>query len=255
MKLKLLLFFLVNFCFTEMYAQIQKVGLAVDLSNGNTKSALSGLYNNSTASLGVVLKMDNSNLRIYGSYLYSTYILTPLGLDEITIAKSHSIQSQFLGGTIEYFFLNESKTIQPFLRGSLLSEFKSNYENGFVGYKTFIPLNFESPPLTTNYAAVYYGDYSEEQMFGCAFYKSTPIILSVNGGVSFRLLENFRVNLSAGYSLSMMKYKYVKWTQYDDFNEMMDRSPMQKKALHSIAGQVGLNYVFLFRKEEVKIIK
>lgn len=66
-----------------MYAQIQKVIIDVDLSNGCTKSSLSGLYNNKTASLGLNFKMNKSNLRIYGSNGYSTYILIPIGYNSL----------------------------------------------------------------------------------------------------------------------------------------------------------------------------
>ncbi len=251
MKFYVLIVF-VFYLLTGSYAQIQKVRLVADLSSGYTyNSSFSDLYNRSFASLGIDLEMNKSNVRFYGTYGYSTFIYTPLGQYDIgkNYGGNHSIQIQFLGGTLDYYLFNETKILRPFLRTSLFSELESNYKNGYISYKFYSPLKFDSPPMSTNYSALYYGSHPHDQMFGCAFYHSTPILFNLYGGISFRIVENFRINLSAGYSLSLLKYKNVKWTKYDDFEEMINRTPMQKKALHSIAGQIGLNYVFSFQKK------
>ena len=230
------------------FTQGNKVNIAIDISNSNMKCITTGrFFNLSTAGLGVDIKMTKLNMRLYGMYGFNTDI----GLKSdvgVNYADNFAMKGHFLGGSFEAYFLDEIKRIRPYLKFSLLNEFKSNYENEYIDYEYFFPLNYKTLPVAET---IYQGhNMPSKVIYGAAFYKSTPILFNMNGGISLRIVENFRLNLSAGYSLSMMKYKYVKWTQYDDFNEMMERSPMQKKALHSIAGQIGLNYVFSFQKKK-----
>ena len=240
---------LLSFLVTSVYSQERKVKLAIDGSNSYMKCFTTGRYFNlTTASLGVNVKTSKSNLRFYGTYGFNSYIglKTDVGYG---YADNFAMKSHFLGVTFENYFLDESKKTRLYFGISLLNEVKSNFKNGYISYKFFFPLKLSSPPIPLNYTAIYYGDFPYDEIFGGGLYQSIPILIHVNGGASFRLLENLRLNLSVGYSLSVMNYKYVKWTKYDDRDEMIRKTPMQRKALHSIAGQVGLNYVFSFQKK------
>lgn len=224
------------------FSQERRVKLAVDVSNDFLYCFTTGRnYNLSTVSLGVDVKLKNSSLRFYGTYGCNTYIKQRTDVGDYNAA----IKSHFLGGGFEAYFSIESKTIKPFFNVHVLSESNSSYYNGYI--YNFHPVQYGGIPVAES---IYQGHNNPPKIiYGGWFYQSTPILVNVNTGASFRLVENLRLNISVGYNLNVMNYKYVTWTKNDDRDEMISKTPVQRKALHSIAGQVGLNYVFSFQKK------
>jgi hypothetical protein len=227
------------------FSQERRVKLAVDFSNDLLYSFTTGRnYNLSTASLGVDVKLKNASLRFYGTYGSNTYIKQRADVGNYY----GSIRSHFLGGGFEVYFSIQSKTIKPFFNIHVLSEKNSNYYDGYID--NFHPVQYRGIPVAES---IYQGHNNPPKIiYGGWFYQSTPMLVNVNAGASFRLVENLRLNISIGYNLNVMNYKYVTWTKNDDRDEMIRKTPVQRKALHSIAGQVGLNYVFSFQKKSKK---
>lgn len=219
-----------------------KVKLAVSTSN-NFMVCFTNGYRNFDLTLfevGVDIKTNRCNIKLFPTYGFNFYLENP-----------PPYRNHLLGISSEIVILNETKRFRPFVGVSLLSEIRTNYKNGYVDMNYYF---YTSTPISSADFIFVSKTMPHKIIYGGWFYQSMPLVGTISAGCNIRLVKGFSLNLAVGYNLSLMRYKYVKW-EYDDYvkedyRDKLGDAPINTKALHSMAFQLGLSYAFSFKKKE-----
>ncbi|MBN9293187.1 MAG: hypothetical protein J0G96_04320 [Flavobacteriia bacterium] len=239
--------------------QENKIKLSLNVSNtfmNCFRSYKDLIFDLTTIGFGIDIKKTNGNFRLHAAYGFNTYIEPTR--ETLYYIKSFSYKSHLLGLAFEYHRLNEQKRFHPFIGMSISSEIATNYKNGYIHYKYeyFPPYPhsdvFGQGPGGGPY---YYISYKTRS------YQSMPLVSTFYAGCNIKIVENLNLNLSLGYNLSLMNYKYVQWsyngygkpdesTVKKDYYNSLGTTPVQILVLHSLAVQLGLNYTFPLKKQK-----
>ena len=228
------------------FSQENETKMSVQLSNGTFFRILDDyrdLYNLTKLDVGLNFQRAKGDFYLYVTYGYNTDFLSPIEEGKNN-PNFPNFKSHTLGGSFKYHLLSNQKKVRPYFGLSILSEVATNYRDGMMTRNSFFIID---RPINsfTNY---YLSNISN-------FYHSTPFLGTLSLGCDFRLSEHVRLNLSAGYALKKMKYKYLEWSDGDDYREMLKSAPVESKMFHFINAQLGLNYTFsiMKSKENTKI--
>jgi|GEM_PF-5163815 len=229
--------------------QENKVKMSLNISNMlmNGIKRLGLRFDLTAVGLGIDIREANANFRLYAVY----------GFNTLADNRNLSYKSHSLGLIFECYFLNKDKRFRPFAGVSIGSEIATNYKDGYLDYDD---LYFTTRPYFSKYGqgpgggSYYYMPYKTRS------YQSMPLISTFYAGCSIRIVENLNLNLSLGYNLSLMNYKYVQWSYHGsgepdesvvkkDYYNSLKTAPVQTGILHTLSVQLGLNYTFSFKKK------
>ena len=147
--------------------------------------------------------------------------------------------------------LFESSKFRPFLSAQLFTEINSNYKNKFLKSRSYAPLHKQAPEYYNSYhpshgnPSTYY--------YQATLYQTTQFLGNFYSGCDFSLVDNLMLNLSVGYNLTLLNYKYANFEytnpKYVDYMEITSTSRIRTVALHSFSMELGLRYNFSMKKK------
>ncbi|MCO5268470.1 MAG: hypothetical protein M9897_06215 [Brumimicrobium sp.] len=187
---------------------------------------------------GIGLEMNTQSNRMTCSILY--------GLNSNLSPRQYgtfSFQSHLMGLSYKFYLKKENSL---FVGISLFTEVATNYKDNTM-WNSFNP----RPPLTLlkpysghNAPLKYYRESN--------FYQSTPFIGFVQAGYNFKVTQAFHISLSASYGFQIMKYKYLKWDEGEDYQEALRLAPVQTQLFHAIGLELGLLYSIPMKSKKEK---
>ena len=243
---------------TTGVAQENKIKLSLSASNtfmNCFRSYKDLMFDLTTVGCGVDIKRTNGNFRLYAAYAFNTYIEP--ARETLYYLKSFSYKSHLLGLAFEYHCLNEQKRFRPFIGMSISSEIATNYKNGYIHYDDAY---FTTRPYSNTSGSGPGGGPPYSTGYKTRSYQSMPLVSTFYAGCSIKIVEDLNVNLSLGYNLSLINYKYVQLVYHgyekpdesivkEDYYNNLKTVPIQTLILHSLAVQLGLNYTLSFKKK------
>lgn len=239
-------------------AQENKVKLSLSVSNtfmNYFRSYKNLMFDLTTIGCGVDIKKTNANFKLHVAYGFNTYI-EPTRETSYYI-NSFSYKSHSLGLIFESYFLNKDKRFRPFTGMSIGSEITTNYKNGYIHYDDAY---FTTRPYSNTSGSGPGGGPPYSTGYKTRSYQSMPLLSTFYTGCSIKIVEDLNVNLSLGYNLSLVNYKYVQLVYHgsektnesvvkEDYYNSLGTRPVQTLVLHSLAVQLGLNYTFSFKRK------
>lgn len=230
--------------------QENKVKMSLNISNTlmNGIKRLGLRFDLTTIGLGIDIRGANANFRLYATY----------GFNTLADNRNLSYKSHSLGLIFECYFLNNDKRFRPFIGVGATSEIATNYKDGYLDYDD---LYFTARPYFSKYGQGPGGGPYYYMPYKTRSYQSMPLVGLFYVGCSIKIVENLNVNLSLGYNLSLINYKYVQWSYSgykepdesivkEDYYNSLKTAFVQTGILHTLAVQLGLNYAFSFKKKE-----
>lgn len=161
----------------------------------------------------------NESFRLLSHYKHNSYTLSS---QLETRPKYH-----FIGIDVDLVFSKSSKTIRPLLHFQIETEILSNWSNKYLGENSFEPSR-----SSTSF-----------------FYYSTPLMLSINSGISVLMVTNLKLNLLMGFAYKAIKYRYLQYSNIDDMKNKIEQQPIQTTGFLLLNAQIGLSYSFPFKKQ------
>lgn len=174
----------------------------------------------------------NSSLRLSLGYKYS---LNVFGSSFYTRKRPNY---QFLLLKTSYLFNKSERRFSPILSMDFGTQIFSNYKYGFLDVDRYYP--FDALYGTDQYPGTF--------VKSSNFYCSTPFLGSVNGGISIKLFPDLDLNILAGYSLRVIRFKYLKNLELENYQSRLEKAQDQTHISHMLNIQLGLTYTFAFKK-------
>lgn len=252
--------------FTFIYISLttfsqEKFQLVTGFSGSFEKEIISNsasqLYGRIGLDAGVRFNRNNGSLYVLLNYYYSSNVTYNFPYDSIYIdfenkktkyydaegnrirfAFSSLLRSHFVGVTLKYTFKKERRFVNPFISFQALTEVNSNFENGYLIYRSYIP-SYITGQQSSGYGGAFLVSH---------FYHSTPLASNLLGGIGIKLSQNLSLNIAAGYAFRVMKVKYAEWKENEDVYKKLETIPTENVFSHFLDVQLGLSYDFPLKK-------
>lgn len=152
-----------------------------------------------------------------------------------SISFRKKFKSHFLGGSITYSFWPKERRVRPFINLALFTEVATNYKNGLLLGYGHVPIDKYSYNGEENYAR---------------WYKGTPIVGNLFFGFNIRLFPDLYLKPALGISYESVRSKSLTWIDGEIENplEEANKKTMKISSVYSYNLQIGLRYMFSFKK-------
>ncbi|MBN9293189.1 MAG: hypothetical protein J0G96_04330 [Flavobacteriia bacterium] len=230
--------FPVFFCFSQNTLFSTRIANAV---SANITSDYLTVYNGTSLGIGAQINGTGGSLSILSVYQFGGSLVSN-GL------KPYLMQNHFVGGTIQYRILSESKSISPVVEMTALTEIASNYRGGYI--KDYGPQKFPSAYWTS------YGNGLQIDYYHSDYYISTPMIGNLLIGCDFRIINGLNINVALGYGYRIMKIRYKQWhpDEQEPWADLSGKYNLKDgDLLHCVDFQIGLNYTLSVKKKTKNI--
>lgn len=174
----------------------------------------------------------NSSLRLSLGYKHS---LNVFGSSFYTRKRPNY---QFLLLKTSYLFNKSERRFLPILSIDFGTQIFSNYKYGFLDVDRYY--SFDALNGTEQYPGTF--------VKSSNFYYSTPFLGSVNGGISIKLFPDLHLNILAGYSLRVIRFKFLDNLELENYQSRLESAPTQSKLFHLANIQLSLSYTFPLKK-------